>query len=195
MKSIPTPDLSILVAIDIQDRLVPAMAANLWPTVLRHQVLTLKSAALLDVPTLLTEQYPRGLGETIPEIADAAGEAYTKRIIKSEFSCMANEGFRKALGALVEGRTIKPQVILIGIESHVCVLQTAFDLLDEGFPVAVIEDGLCSRQELNHKNALHQLRQAGVRVTNSESVVFGWLRDSKNSRFKEVSALVKAADG
>jgi nicotinamidase-related amidase len=105
---------------------------------------------------------------------------------KSCFACTGEAAFREALAA--SGRR---QVVLAGMESHVCVLQTAMELLADGYAVFVAEDAACSRREANHRNAMARLAQAGAVVSNTESIVFEWLRDARHERFKQVSALVK----
>lgn len=184
---------SIVVAVDIQQRLSPAMDANLWQRNLPRAAFTLASAGLLDVPVILTEQYPQGLGESLPEIVQATGPAYNERIIKSEFSCWRNPDFVDRFTALANSRQMSnPTLVLVGIETHVCILQTAFDGLEAGYRVVVVEDGVCSRYQGNHANALERMAKAGMTVVNSESLVFEWMRDSKHPKFRDVSKALKA---
>jgi nicotinamidase-related amidase len=109
---------------------------------------------------------------------------------KSGFSCCAAEGFTATLEGL--GRS---QVVLAGMESHVCVLQTALELKQRGFTVFVAGDAVCARSRQRSENALARLRQAGVVVTHSESVLFEWMRDARHPQFKAVSQLLKDAEG
>jgi nicotinamidase-related amidase len=138
----------------------------------------------VGVPAIATEQYPRGLGPTDPAVAAALPEG-TPLLDKTCFACGGDEAFRLALAA-AERR----QVVLAGMEAHVCVLQTAL-LLHGDYQVFVVEDAVCSRNPDHHRNAMERLRQAGVTVTNTESVLFEWLRDAAHAQFKAVSALVK----
>lgn len=176
---------SQLVSIDIQDRLAGAMPEQERGRVLRYAGVLAEAAGKLKIPVLATEQYPKGLGPTVPPVAEALPSA-TPMFEKTCFSCGGAEGFLNTLGA---GN--RRQVVLAGMETHVCVLQTALELHGNGFQVFVVEDAVCSRSAVNHHNALARLRQAGVVVTNTESVLFEWLRDAAHDHFKAVSALIK----
>ena len=145
----------------------------------------LRAAVHLDIPILATEQYPQGLGETLPEIRQHY-PASASCMTKTGFSCCAADGFSAALQRL--GRK---QAILTGMETHVCVLQTALELRQIGYQVFVAQDGVCARSRQRTENALARLRQAGIIVTHSESVLFEWLRDARHPQFKAVSKLVK----
>lgn len=183
--SLLASEQSILVIVDIQQRLLSAM-----PDVAAHQMTTntirlLASADSLSVPVLLSEQYPKGLGATHPDVIAALPEG-ARRFEKTAFSCFRAPGFVPVLRAL-----IRPQVVLVGQETHVCVLQTALDLLSAGFQVFVVEDAVCSRSASHKNNALDRMRQAGAIVINYESVIFEWLGDARHPDFKTLSALVK----
>lgn len=175
---------SILLIVDIQERLAAAMVEDAREMVFRGAGILSQAAAHLEIPTFLTEQYPKGLGPTHEAVRRHLSGA--RRLEKTTFSCCGAAGFQETL--LATGRR---QVVLAGMEAHVCVLQTALDLDSEGFQVFVVEDGVCSRDARNARNALSRLRHEGVTVTNTESVVFEWLRDSSHPRFKEISALVR----
>lgn len=176
---------SVLVVVDIQSRLTAAMsenAASAMTTTAQH---LLKAAQMLDVPVLLTEQYPQGLGPTVAEIAENLPES-TQRFEKTGFSCCAAVGFDQALAA--SGRR---QAILIGQETHVCVLQTALDLLHNGYRVYVVEDAVCSRQVGHKLHALQRMQQQGATIVSGESVMFEWLRDARHPSFKALAALLR----
>jgi len=176
---------SALLIVDVQTRLTGAMPAGTRATVLRNAGILIDAARALGIPILHTEQYPRGLGHTEQVLAERlAGTA--RRLEKTAFSCCGAEGFDAA--ACADGRT---QWVLCGMEAHVCVLQTALELHARGLEVFVVEDGVCSRTESNRGNALARLRQAGVIVTNTESVLFEWLRDAADPQFKALSALIR----
>jgi len=176
---------SVLVAIDIQGRLASAMpAADLEPFLQSTSVL-LRTAGYLEIPILATEQYPQGLGETLPEIRRYYPES-TNCVAKTGFSCCSADGFTDSLRKLD-----RKQVILTGMETHVCVLQTALELKQIGFEVFVAQDGVCARSQQRTENALARLRQAGIIVAHSESMLFEWLRDAQHPQFKAVSRLVK----
>jgi len=176
---------SRLVVVDVQARLAAAMPPGDRARVLRTTGRLIRAAALLEIPLHVTEQYPAGLGPTEPALA-ALLPAGTTPVAKTGFSCCAEPAFREAVCA--EPRR---QVVLTGMEAHVCVLQTALELRDLGLEVHVVEDAVCSRDPAHAANALARLRAEGVVVTNHESVLFEWLRDARHERFKAVSALLK----
>jgi len=178
-------EASRLAVVDVQQRLAAAMRPEDRERVLRTTGRLLRAAALLGVPVHLTEQYPKGLGPTEPALA-ALLPPGTAPVAKTGFSCCAEPAFREAVCA--EPRR---QVVLAGMEAHVCVLQTALELLDLGLEVHVVEDAVCSRDPAHAANALARLRAEGVVVTNHESVLFEWLRDARHEAFRAVSALLK----
>lgn len=167
---------SALVVIDMQERLAAVMPAR--ESVVRAAGILLEAAARLDIPVLVSEQYPKGLGATVPEVALKLPQGST-RIEKTSFSACA---------ALPLTR---PQVVLAGMEAHVCVLQTALELAAAGREVFVVADAVCSRTEANYSNALARLQSAGIVVTNTESVIFEWLRDAAHEHFRAVSKLIR----
>ena len=176
---------SLVVVVDMQAKLLNAMPSASAQTVLANAVKLLTAARLLQVPVLLTEQYPKGLGPSTDAVLNQLPE-YTQRFEKTAFSCCGGEGFNQAL--LASGRR---QVVLVGQETHVCVLQTAVDLHNQGFDVHVIEDAVCSRLDSHKHNALLRLSRLGITISNHESVLFEWLRDAKHNDFKAISALVR----
>jgi nicotinamidase-related amidase len=173
------------VVVDVQTRLAAAMAEDDRTRVLHNLSVLLDAARALEVPVVATAQYPKGLGPIESAVSDRLPE-WTQRVTKTSFSCCPAEGFLASLEP-----PARAQVVLAGMEAHVCVLQTALDLQGEGYQVFVVEDAVCSRDPHNHRNALERLRQGGVVVTNTESVVFEWLGDARHPRFKAVSALLK----
>lgn len=176
---------SQLVVIDIQQRLAAAMPEKVLQRVMDNTAVLLQAARLLKVKVLHTEQYPKGLGATREEISRHLDDKVAC-IEKTCFACSGSSDFSNRLSKLR-----RPQVILTGIESHVCVLQTALELQQQGFQVFVVEDAVCSRHKHNHKNALKRLAHAGVTVTTTESVVFEWLRDAQHEHFKAIARLIK----
>jgi len=178
-------DASQILVVDVQTRLAAAMPPADRERTLRNLGVLLEAARLLAVPVLVTEQYPKGLGPTEAAVS-ARLPGGTTAFTKTSFSCCDAQGL---LGALDVGR--HPQVVLGGMETHVCVLQTAFDLLERGYQVFVVEDAVCSRDPEHRRNALARLAQGGVVVTNTESVVFEWLRDAAHPHFRAISALLK----
>lgn len=175
---------SLLIVIDLQAKLSAAMPEAETQLVLANTGSLLEAAELLDIPVLLTQQYPKGLGPTDNTIVNKLPEA-TQRFDKTGFSCCAANDFCKALED--SGRK---QLILVGQEAHVCVLQTALELIFRGYQVQVVEDAVCSRKAEHKFYALQRLQQQGISITNHESVLFEWLRDATHPDFKSISALL-----
>ena len=176
---------SQLLIIDIQERLAAAMPAEVLDDVIKNNNLLLTAANELDIPVIHSEQYPAGLGNTIAVIAEQF-PATSHAVTKTRFSCAASEDFNDFIA-----RQNRRQIIISGIESHVCVLQSALQLQQQGYAVYVVEDAICSRKKSNHKNALKRLAQSGVVITNVESVIFEWLRDAAHPKFKTLAKLIK----
>lgn len=186
--SIAQVNQSKLVFVDIQTKLVPAMPADEMSQVLRNCEILAQSAKLLTVPTLYTEQYSKGLGETVPQLTQYLAEPKTSAnapIEKMTFSSMGEPRFRHKM--------IKEhsQIVLAGIEAHICVLQTALSLVDAGKTVFVVEDAISSRKPANKANAIQRMRDAGCIITNTESVVFEWLGRAGSDEFKAISKLIR----
>ncbi len=172
---------SQLIIIDVQERLAGAMPPEAM-TAVEKQIGTLVTAATaLAIPVIHTEQYPQGLGHTLPSLR----EQLAQPLEKTCFACTGAEGFNQHI------QRNRRQVILCGIEAHICVLQTAIELLGQGFQVFVVEDGVCSRKDSNRRNALDRLWQAGAHISNTESVLFEWLRDASHPDFRTLSKLIR----
>ncbi len=174
---------SQLVLIDMQSRLATVMPTDPMQSVIKNCAILLQSAPLLEVPVLMTEQYPKGLGATLPELAALAKSV--QPIEKTVFSCMAESKFERQL------TRDHDQIILTGMESHICVMQTALDLLAAGKQVFVVEDAVISRSPANKANALSRMRHAGCVITNTESVLFEWLGKAEGDVFKTVSKWIR----
>lgn len=178
-----TEENSFLVVIDIQQRLFTAMPEQAGSVMVEQTAILVQAANTLRVPMRVTEQYPKGLGETVAALQSHI--ASSDKVEKTCFSCTEAEGFMSSLEA-----SHRRQVILTGMETHICVLQTALALLAHGFQVFVVDDAVCSRSQKNKDNALQRLRQAGVIITNTESVLFEWLSDAKHPEFRTLSKLI-----
>ena len=178
-------ETSALLVVDIQPTLTAAMSEEEGEKMLNHTGALLQAADALEIPVLLTEQYPKGLGKTDPAVADHL-PANASRYEKTGFSCCAAEGFDAAIKG--SGRS---QIILVGQETHVCVLQTAFDLCRQGYQVFVVEDAVCSRKQTHKFFALERMHRSNVTITNYESVLFEWLRDASHPQFKTLSKLLQ----
>ena len=178
-------DDSILAVIDIQTRLTAAMPAKVLARLQRYTSLLVKSASAFGIPVFVTEQYPQGLGRLELEIEKLL-PAGTRRYEKTTFSCAGAVSFIADLR-----QTQRKQIFLAGMETHVCILQSAMDLLRLGYQVVVVSEAVCSRYRESYETALQRMRQAGVIITNSESVVFEWLRDAKHEHFKMLQPLLR----
>lgn len=174
---------AVFVLVDIQCALADVMERR--DAVVGAAGLLARAAAALEIPVLVTRQYPRGLGDTVAEIAEAVGE-HTP-LDKVTFSCLAEPAFRERLEAL--GRR---QVVLAGMETHICITQTALALLEEGYEVSVAADAVCSRRSGDHEIALARLRSAGAQITVVESVIYEALERAGTPGFRTVLELVKA---
>lgn len=175
------PDNSVLVIVDIQTKLLNAMPALVTATLLKNTENLIKAAHLLDIPILLTEQYPKGLGATDTRITTHLN-SNTRCFEKTCFSCCSAENFSDSLQQLS-----RQQIILVGQEAHICILQTAFDLTHQNFQVYALEDATCSRQAQHHSNALQRMQQHDITISNTESVLFEWLEDAKHPHFSAIS--------
>ncbi len=173
---------SVLVVIDVQDKLLAAMPTG--PALVREVAFLLDVAALLGVPAVATEQYPKGLGPTTAELARRLPPDPPS---KTAFSCCGAAGFLADLRS--RGR---PNIVLVGMEAHVCVMHTALDLLDAGFGVFLPADAVASRSNLDAEVALRRLERAGAVVTTAETTAFEWVGDAAHPQFKAVSRLVVA---
>ncbi len=179
------PGNSVLVIIDIQTHLTAVMPAKVLARLQRITALLLNSAKILDIPVFVTEQYPKGLGKLEDDIAKLLPKN-AKRYEKTSFSCTGAENFLDDLAQLGH-----KQIVLAGMEAHVCVMQTALHLLNLDYQVVVVVDGVCSRHRESYETALQRLRQAGVVITDAEAIMFEWVRDSKQEGFKALQALVR----
>lgn len=183
----PTPSSSVLVVVDVQERLVPALPAEAMAAVDRALAVLLEAARLLGVPVLATEQYPRGLGPTVGPLRERLEGLGVRPIEKATFSAMGEPAFVAALDAL--GR--RPHVVVAGVEAHICVALTARDLAASGREVLVPFDGVASRREDHRRVGLGLCERAGALVTTSETLAFDWLGRAGTDAFRAVSKAVR----
>ncbi len=172
---------AVLVIIDLQERLLNAMKDR--ERVVNNTRLLIAAARQFRIPVIVTEQYPRGLGATVPEIKDELADYHY--VEKVYFSACDDELF-KVLAA-IKRRTF----IVVGTETHVCVFQTVRDLVEAGNNVQVVSDAVCSRFDENYRSGLELMRDVGAVVTNTETVVFDVLKCAGTPEFKAISPLVK----
>jgi nicotinamidase-related amidase len=173
-----------LVVIDIQKKLLPAILNH--EAVVRNAQMLIRLATILEIPTLLTTQYVRGLGATVPEIAELLPGI--KPIDKLEFGCFGQEGFRSALHELPGHRTT---LLLCGIESHICVMQTALGALENGYMVHVASDASGSRTDWNYRLGLQRMESAGCVTSSTEMMIYELLKRSGTAQFKEMLPYIK----
>lgn len=176
---------AVLLVVDVQERLSAAMPAPELERVLRNTRLLVEAAKTLGLPVLVTEQYPRGLGPTVAALREALPPEAAP-VEKVKFSCAAVDEVARRLA-----ETGRHQVVLAGMEAHVCVFQTARDLSRDGFVPFVPRDAVCSRTAENHAVGLDLMREAGATITSTESVVFDLLGAAGTPEFKKLSALIK----
>lgn len=175
-------DDSLLLLVDLQEKLAPAIFES--EQVIANSVRLLEGARQLGVPAFVSEQYVRGLGPSVAAIHDAAIDAHFFE--KTHFSCAAEPGVIDLLRA-----ARRPQVILTGTETHVCVLQTAFGLLGAGFEVFLVADAASSRTPENRSAAVERMRAAGIQIVTSEMVLFEWLHAAGTDEFRRLLPLIK----
>ena len=177
-------DKAVLVVIDVQEKLCLAMDHKVLGKLTRNIGILLESASELNVPVLVTEQYVKGLGATLPELKEKAGAASFYE--KMSFSSCGSAEFVEALKA--SGRT---QIIVTGMETHVCVLQTVIELRDAGFEVHVVKDAVMSRDKRNWQTAVEAMTLTGAVPTCTESVMFQLLKVAGTEEFKKLCKLVR----
>lgn len=171
-------ETSCLLAVDFQERLMPAVHDT--DHIVANAAWLIQIAQRLNVPVLVSEQYPRGLGHTVAAIRELLpAEAFMEKL---HFSCAAERDCMRRIDAL--GRQ---QIVVIGAEAHVCVLQTALDLRAAGRDVYLVADAVSSRSPRNVELALERMRAEGVRVVSREMVAFEWLHQAGDDRFREIS--------
>lgn len=176
---------TVLVIIDMQERLLPAIPEDRRASVVRNALIAIEAARVLTIPVVVSEQYPKGLGPTIADVRDRLGEQFAP-IEKLAFSCGRSAEFKEALQA-----TGRQDVLLMGVEAHVCVLQTAVDLLNAGYRVFVAADGIASRRLLDYDRAIALLDKSGAIVGTTEMFLFQILERAGTDEFKAISKLVR----
>jgi nicotinamidase-related amidase len=177
---------AVLVVVDVQERLVPAMPKKVYKKLKKSIDMLIKSAVELGVPVVTTEQYPRGLGHTVSELDSACKQTVVEKV---SFGCCGESVFVDKLKEL--GRS---QVILTGMEAHVCVYQTVLGLLESGYHVHLVSDAICSRNKNDYLAGVDNARSAGAVVTTTEMALFQMLQQAGTPEFKVVSGLVKDRD-
>jgi nicotinamidase-related amidase len=177
-------DRCALIVVDIQEKLLPPIFQK--EQLIKNSQLLIRLAGILKLPALMTTQYARGLGNTVPEIASLLPE--TQAIDKQMFSCFGSDAFCSLLKRLPGNRNT---VLLCGMESHICVTQTALGALRAGYIVHVASDAVSSRTEWNWKIGLERMRAAGAVISSTEMIIYELLRSSGAPAFKELLPYLK----
>jgi nicotinamidase-related amidase len=174
-----------LLVIDIQEKLLPPIFQK--EQLIRNAQLLIRAAGILKIPALVSTQYAKGLGHTVPEISSLV--AGTEPIDKTLFSCFGSDLFCSALKRLPGQRNT---LLLCGMESHICVMQTALGALREGYLVHVASDAVSSRTEWNWKIGLDRMRAAGAVISSTEMMIYELMRSSSSTAFKELLPYLKS---
>lgn len=172
---------AILLVIDIQDRLVPVMKNK--DQVIQNTKVLLEGARQMDIPVIVTEQYPKGLGNTVEDIKKDLGDAQV--FSKNSFTAYIDE-VKSALKDI--GRK---KIIIVGMETHICVYQTTRDLISDGYDVHIVRDAMASRTKENFLNGLDLMKNIGAVISNTETIVFDLLKKAGTPEFKIMSKLIK----
>lgn len=176
---------SLYIVIDLQEKLVKILEED--SKVIKNSQIIAKTSSILNIPIVITEQYKKGLGETIPEITSSVKKENVVFFEKNSFSALKEDGFLELLK-----KSGKKQIMISGIESHICVMQTALELSENGYQVFVIKDASASRDNNQLKLAMDRLnKNENIDVITTEMAVFELLKTSKNDHFKEIQALIK----
>lgn len=173
---------SLLLVVDLQQKLAPAIHDS--ERITANALRLLNASAQLEVPAFVSEQYVRGLGASLPAVQAAA--VHARFFEKTHFSCAAEPGILALLGSAK-----RPQIILCGTETHVCVLQTALGLQAAGYEVYLVADASSSRTPENRLAAIERLRAAGVSIVTTEMVLFEWLHQAGTDEFRRLLPLIK----
>jgi nicotinamidase-related amidase len=179
----PQPDSTALILIDVQEKFIPAML-DIEKYIAKMRIM-LEAAKEINLDTIITEQYPQGLGSTISSLLEIFKPEWPV-ITKNSFSCFGESEFNKSLAAQK-----RKSVIIMGIETHVCVQQTAFDALNKGYQVIIPADTVTSRNAYDRELSLKLMASQGAIVTSTESILFMLLKSSKHPAFRTVSKLIK----
>ncbi len=177
-------DQCALIVIDIQERLLPPIFQK--EQLIRNAQLLIRAAGIMKIPALVTTQYVKGLGGTVQDIASLLPE--TEPVDKNLFSCFGSEDFCRLLKRLPGNRNT---VLLCGMESHICVAQTALAALRDGYIVHVASDAVSSRTEWNWKIGLERMKSAGAVISSTEMMIYEMMRSSSSSAFKEILPYLK----
>ena len=176
---------SALIIIDVQTRLTATMPVKVLARLQRNIGLLINAANIQQIPIFASEQCPQGLGPLEHDIIKLL-PADARMFEKTSFSCCADPRFNEELAA-----SECKQIIITGMEAHICVTQTAMDLIEDGYHVYIVVDAVCSQQRESYETSLTRLRVAGAIILDTQSVLFEWIRDAKNKDFKKLQSLLR----
>jgi nicotinamidase-related amidase len=183
-KFLLNPEECMLLVVDIQDRLYAAMEPAFKETMVKNANILIETAKAFEIPVIVSEQYPKGLGKTIGALNESLKGA--RKIEKLFFSCYREEPIKECVKKEKRGT-----VIVSGIETHVCVLQTVLDLLADGYRVVLASDAVCSRREFDRTASVEAMRDAGALIYPTESIAFMLIEKAGTPIFKKLSGLFK----
>jgi nicotinamidase-related amidase len=178
------PEQCALIVVDIQEKLLPAISNK--ELLVKNAQLLIRLAGMLDIPIMVSTQYARGLGGTVPEISTLVPDAII--LDKTEFGCFNNSGFCSEVKKLPGNRTT---VLICGMETHICVMQTALGAMNQGYIVHVASDAVGSRSEWNYHIGLNRMQDAGAVISSTEMMMYELLRSSSSPTFKELLPYLK----
>jgi nicotinamidase-related amidase len=180
------PERAVVVAVDLQERLLPAIADR--QRIVKSTVLILRLADILHIPVVLTTQYRKGLGETVAEVRDAAPSV--EPLDKTTFGCFLDEAFLRRLNELES----RDQLVVAGVESHICVAQTVLGAIEKSYQAHVVSDAVGSRTEANREIGLRRMERAGALISSAEMCVYELLGRSDTEAFKKMLPYLKGSD-
>ena len=180
------PNSTVILVVDVQEKLAAAMPEETFGTMLKNTGILLDTAKALGVPVLASEQYPKGLGPTVPAISEKLAALGVAPLAKTTFDACSDLSIARALSDLAPRA-----VVVVGMESHVCVFQTARELVKRGYATHVVADAVSSRREENRQVGLSLCERAGAIITVTETVAFDLLGEAGTDAFRTVSKLVR----
>lgn len=178
-----TTENSVFLIIDIQEKLVNMLKEKIGETCKKKSNILIQISKKLNIKTIVTEQYPKGLGNTISSLTEHFSKE-TEIFEKTDFNALTTEGLKETIKE-------KENIFVFGIETHICVFQTVIDLLKENYNVFVIKDACASREKEEHKTALSLMEKEGAKIITTEMVLFEFLKSSKHPLFKDLQGLIK----
>ncbi len=186
LRTLMDPDHSFLLVIDIQERMFSSIGFKGQRAIEKYVPRLIKAAKALGIPIVVTEQYPKGLGGTLPDMKRLLEDANARFFEKNSFSVLRDDSIRKHIKSLN-----RDECVVCGIETHVCVYQSVVDLINENFDVRVPRECVASRSKKNWEVGISAMAHVGAQISSVEMVLFEWLGTAANPAFKQVQSLIK----